>query len=136
MPTPSKRARALGDCATALATAALRALFRSAPCSVAAARIQCKAQYIYYIQHRGANVAPRGAAILHDVVDDTEATLADVERAFGAEVASLVDGVTKLSHTNQVRRACQPLRSALFSPCQRGLPPASLLQHPAGQPGL
>ena len=38
------------------------------------------------------------AALLHDVVEDTDVTLADVEKAFGREVASLVEGVTKLSN--------------------------------------
>src|SRR5689334_13579057 len=37
------------------------------------------------------------AALLHDVVEDTDVTLADVEKHFGREVASLVEGVTKLS---------------------------------------
>jgi GTP pyrophosphokinase len=36
-------------------------------------------------------------ALLHDTVEDTHATLADVEREFGPTTATLVDGVTKLS---------------------------------------
>ena len=37
------------------------------------------------------------AALLHDVVEDTTTTLADVEKRFGKDVAGLVEGVTKLS---------------------------------------
>ena len=36
-------------------------------------------------------------ALLHDTVEDTSATLSEVTTKFGAEVANLVDGVTKLS---------------------------------------
>ena len=36
------------------------------------------------------------AALLHDSVEDTGVTLEDLERWFGADVASVVDGVTKL----------------------------------------
>ena len=35
--------------------------------------------------------------LLHDTVEDTVATLDDIERLFGREIARLVDGVTKLS---------------------------------------
>lgn len=37
------------------------------------------------------------AALLHDTVEDTVATLDDIEESFGSEVAYLVKGVTKLS---------------------------------------
>ncbi|HEX9024227.1 MAG TPA: bifunctional (p)ppGpp synthetase/guanosine-3',5'-bis(diphosphate) 3'-pyrophosphohydrolase [Geobacteraceae bacterium] len=38
--------------------------------------------------------------LLHDTVEDTLTTLNEVERIFGAEVASLVDGVTKIGKIN------------------------------------
>lgn len=37
------------------------------------------------------------AALLHDTVEDTEVTLADIENAFGATVSHLIDGLTKIS---------------------------------------
>src|SRR6476661_556888 len=37
------------------------------------------------------------AALLHDTVEDTSASLTDVRDVFGEEVANLVDGVTKLT---------------------------------------
>ena len=36
-------------------------------------------------------------ALLHDTVEDTDATLEDIEKLFGPEIRALVDGVTKLS---------------------------------------
>ena len=37
------------------------------------------------------------AALLHDTVEDTSASLVEVREAFGEEIANLVDGVTKLT---------------------------------------
>jgi GTP pyrophosphokinase len=37
------------------------------------------------------------AALLHDVVEDTDLEIADVERDFGAKVARIIDGLTKIS---------------------------------------
>ena len=38
------------------------------------------------------------AALLHDVVEDTDVTLKDLEETFGDEIAEMVNGVTKLSN--------------------------------------
>ncbi len=37
------------------------------------------------------------AALLHDVVEDTDVTIEEIRQEFGVEIARLVDGVTKLS---------------------------------------
>ena len=37
------------------------------------------------------------SGLLHDVIEDTELTLADVEGAFGKEIAAIVDGLTKIA---------------------------------------
>ncbi len=37
-------------------------------------------------------------ALLHDTIEDTKSTLAEVTAQFGAEIAELVDGVTKLTN--------------------------------------
>ncbi|MDH3433370.1 MAG: bifunctional (p)ppGpp synthetase/guanosine-3',5'-bis(diphosphate) 3'-pyrophosphohydrolase [Gammaproteobacteria bacterium] len=45
------------------------------------------------------------AAILHDVAEDTEVSITDIEEKFGAEVALLVDGVSKLDQIQFRSRA-------------------------------
>ncbi|HEY0957669.1 MAG TPA: bifunctional (p)ppGpp synthetase/guanosine-3',5'-bis(diphosphate) 3'-pyrophosphohydrolase [Novosphingobium sp.] len=52
-------------------------------------------------------------ALLHDTVEDTLATIDEVEQVFGPEVARLVDGVTKLSKIETLtesERAAENLR--------------------------
>jgi GTP pyrophosphokinase len=44
------------------------------------------------------------AALLHDTVEDTSVTLDDLRNKFGDEIASLVDGVTKLTNLPRVSR--------------------------------
>ncbi len=43
------------------------------------------------------------AALLHDVPEDTDLSIADLEKRFGREVGRLVDGVTKLSKFGSAR---------------------------------
>ena len=44
------------------------------------------------------------AGLLHDTVEDTETTLADLQRDFGGEITNMVDGVTKLTNLPRVSR--------------------------------
>ena len=48
----------------------------------------------------GGDSAMIAAGFLHDVVEDTETTIEEIEERFGAEVRQLVEGVTKLSKFN------------------------------------
>ncbi|BCX79762.1 bifunctional (p)ppGpp synthetase/guanosine-3',5'-bis(diphosphate) 3'-pyrophosphohydrolase [Campylobacter sp. 19-13652] len=49
-----------------------------------------------FVAYMGADEAMIVAALLHDVVEDTDATLSDVRDAFGADAAKLVEGLTKI----------------------------------------
>ena len=58
------------------------------------------------------------AALLHDVVEDTEATADDIKQEFGAEVALLVDGVTrinKLNFSTKEQEQAESLRKMLIA---------------------
>src|SRR5690606_7798878 len=46
----------------------------------------------------GLDVETVVAGLLHDVIEDTDTSLEDLEREFGAGVAQLVDGVTKMHY--------------------------------------
>lgn len=57
-------------------------------------------------------------ALLHDTVEDTLATVEEIERLFGPDVARLVDGVTKLSKIetmSESERAAENLRKFLLA---------------------
>ncbi|MEN7548668.1 bifunctional (p)ppGpp synthetase/guanosine-3',5'-bis(diphosphate) 3'-pyrophosphohydrolase [Rapidithrix thailandica] len=47
------------------------------------------------------------AALLHDVVEDTEWELKDIEERFGTKVAKIIDGLTKISATASKGRSLQ-----------------------------
>ena len=58
------------------------------------------------------------AALLHDVVEDTEFTAADMRREFGDEVELLVDGVTKIGRLNfssKEQQQAESLRKMLIA---------------------
>src|SRR5213592_2823479 len=58
------------------------------------------------------------AGLLHDVLEDTKATKADLEREFGAEIAELVDGVTKigkLAFSSREERQAENFRKMLVA---------------------
>ena len=61
------------------------------------------------------------AALLHDVPEDTDYSLTDIEERFGAEVMQLVDGVTKLSrfstHSHEQQQA-ENIRKMLLAMAQ------------------
>ena len=51
----------------------------------------------YTIADLGLDEQTISAALLHDVVEDTDATYEDIVKEFGKEIADMVDGVTKLT---------------------------------------
>ena len=57
------------------------------------------------------------AGILHDIPEDTEHTLEEVEKNFGSEIATLVEGITKLSKIKYrgVERYTESLRKMFLS---------------------
>ncbi|MGI8612684.1 MAG: RelA/SpoT family protein [Nocardioidaceae bacterium] len=58
------------------------------------------------------------AGLLHDVLEDTGATKADLEREFGKEIAELVDGVTKigkLAFSSREERQAENFRKMLVA---------------------
>jgi GTP pyrophosphokinase len=50
------------------------------------------------VEEIGLGVRSTICSLLHDTVEDTDVTLEDIEREFGAEIARIVDGLTKISN--------------------------------------
>ena len=58
------------------------------------------------------------AALLHDVVEDTDISIEEIEREFGKEVALIVDGVTKIGRLNfstKEQQQAESLRKMLIA---------------------
>ena len=65
-----------------------------------------------------ADPASVATALLHDVVEDTEVTIEQIEESFGEEIAQLVDGVTKLSqieHRGEASKQAENFRKLVVA---------------------
>jgi len=61
------------------------------------------------------------AGLLHDVVEDTDTTVEEIKREFGPQIASLVDGLTKIDKYKFLQKNMQRLKTIgkCFLLCQR-----------------
>ena len=57
-------------------------------------------QVAYILATLGLDASTISAALLHDVIEDTDVTLQNLAKEFSEEIASMVDGVTKLGQLN------------------------------------
>ncbi len=58
------------------------------------------------------------SGLLHDIVEDTDITIEDVEREFGSEIAQIVDGLTKIANlplSSREERQVENYRKLLLS---------------------
>lgn len=89
---------------------------------------QCRRSGEPYVEHPiqvalilidlGMDTESIAAALLHDVVEDTDATNETVQKQFGKEIALLVDGVTKLGkipYYSREEQQAENLRKMLFA---------------------
>lgn len=68
-----------------------------------------------FVAYMGADEAMIVAALLHDVVEDTHATLSDVREEFGADAAKLVEGLTKIVNIREDKLASSSSNEKLAS---------------------
>jgi GTP pyrophosphokinase len=128
---PALRASLLAEVASHHPQADLAPIERAFDFAVAAHGDQRRATGEAYVTHPIAaartlaemalDPASIQAALLHDVPEDTDQSLTDIEEHFGAEVAHLVDGVTKLSkfstHSHEEQQA-ENIRKMLLAMAQ------------------
>src|SRR4029079_17591637 len=65
--------------------------------------VQHPIEVAHYLATLQMDAETLAAGLLHDVPEDTDMTIQDIEKRFGREVARLVDGVTKLSKFGSAR---------------------------------
>ena len=58
----------------------------------------------YILAEMGMDAVSIGAAILHDVVEDTSVGQDEIEKKFGAEISNLVDGLSKINNIKLLSR--------------------------------
>ena len=57
------------------------------------------------------DAATIATALLHDVIEDTDATRAEIDQLFGSEIGALVDGLTKIRRLDLVTKKAQQAES-------------------------
>ncbi len=55
----------------------------------------------------GLGTSSIASALLHDVVEDTELTISDIELLFGSKIASIIDGLTKIAEVSDLNTSLQ-----------------------------
>ncbi len=97
--------RTMSDKADEEDKATIKKAFNLAKDAHAEVRRKSGEPYIYHplevatIVAKEIGLGPRSvaAALIHDVVEDSDYTLEDIERLFGEEIARIIDGLTKIS---------------------------------------
>lgn len=64
------------------------------------------------VEQHGGNDAMICAAWLHDIVEDTDTTLSDIEDIFGQDVAEIIDGLTDPDHFSAMPLQARKQRQA------------------------
>lgn len=72
----------------------------------------------YIIVELGIDTDSVVAALLHDVVEDTDVSLSEIEKMFGNDIANLIDGVTKIGripYSSREEQQAENLRKMLMA---------------------